>query len=262
MKDASCVAFLQWALPRLGFRWPGFRKVRRQVCRRIRRRYAALGLADLAAYRRYLETDPDELAHLDACFRVTLSRFYRDRRIFERLGDEILPGLARNRDRLRVWSAGCASGEEPYSVALVWRQRVRMPEVELEILATDADAHMLERAARAVYSEGTLRELPQSWRETAFRERADELELLPAWRELVEFRQQDLRTEMPAGPFDLVLCRNLAFMYFDQDRQLDVLRRLATRIRSGGWLVIGNHESLPSPATEFAPDGPCSYRRV
>jgi hypothetical protein len=80
MQDAECVALLRWALPRLGLRWPGFRKVRRQVCKRINRRIKELGLADVAAYREHLERVPEEWPRLDALCRITISRFYRDRR--------------------------------------------------------------------------------------------------------------------------------------------------------------------------------------
>ena len=125
MNDTHCIAFLQWALPRLGMRWAGFRKVRRQVCNRARRRARELGLSDLTAYRAYLETHPEEWAVLDQLTPITISRFYRDRGVFEHLAREVLPTLAarainRGSDSLEIWSAGCASGEEPYTLAILW----------------------------------------------------------------------------------------------------------------------------------------------
>jgi len=95
LSDSDCVAFLQWALPRLRMRWPGFRKVRKQVCKRIRRRIAALELSGIAAYRQWLEDHPGEWEVLDGMCRITISRFYRDRGVFDALAGEILPGLAR-----------------------------------------------------------------------------------------------------------------------------------------------------------------------
>ena len=86
MKDTDCIAFLQWALPRLDLHWPGYRKVRRQVCRRIARRVTDLQLQDLAAYRQRLEADPAEWQALDDCCYITISRFFRDGRVFEALG--------------------------------------------------------------------------------------------------------------------------------------------------------------------------------
>ena len=118
MRDAECVAFLQWALPRLRLRWAGFRKVRRQVCRRIQRRMRELDLGDFAAYRTLLETHAEEWGTLDGMCRITISRFCRDKAVFEVLASTVLPELARralSRDRamVTVWSAGCGSGEEP-----------------------------------------------------------------------------------------------------------------------------------------------------
>src|SRR5687767_6728995 len=117
--DAQCVGFLQWALPHVRMRWEGFRRVRRQVCRRIERRRRELGLDGLPAYRLYLEQHPDEWPVLDSLCRVTISRFYRDRGVFAFLEGEVLPAVAQGavrdgRQALEAWSAGCASGEEPY----------------------------------------------------------------------------------------------------------------------------------------------------
>ena len=124
MKDDECVRFLQWALPTLGKRWPGFRKVRRQVCRRIAYRLGELGLDNLAEYRRYLQANPAEWDNLDQLCRVTISRFYRDRWVFDRLGGTVLPELAqaalgRGEKTLRCWSAGCGSVEEPCTLAVI-----------------------------------------------------------------------------------------------------------------------------------------------
>ena len=115
MRDSECVTFLQWALPRMGYRWPGFRKVRRQVCKRIQRRIQELDLADLEAYRRHLASDPQEWSELDALCRVTITRFYRDRAVRDHVRERVLPGLAavtidRGDGIVRAWSAGCASG--------------------------------------------------------------------------------------------------------------------------------------------------------
>ena len=169
--DTSCVEFLQWALPRLALRWAGFRRVRRQVCRRLRRRLDALGLASLEAYRTQLEARPEEWAVLEALTPITISRFYRDRAVFQQLEHVVLPTLAgAGRDRVVAWSAGCASGEEPYTLRLMWHEAVaaRFPGVRLEILATDLDPAMLRRAREATYEPSSLRELPMPWRERGF----------------------------------------------------------------------------------------------
>jgi chemotaxis protein methyltransferase CheR len=140
--------FLQWALPRMGFRWGGFRRVRRQVCRRIDARRQVLGLADIADYKAYLETHPAEFAVLDGFCRITISRFYRDRAVFDHLRDMILPMLARAAGArpARAWCVGCASGEEPYSLRLAWRLGSAAGGGGLHIIATDTEPRVLERA--------------------------------------------------------------------------------------------------------------------
>ena len=232
----DCVAFLQWAIPRLGRRWAGYRKVRRQVCRRVRRRVEELGLDGFEAYRGRLEEDDGEWAVLDGLMNVTISRFNRDRGVFEFLRDEVLrPGM-------RVWSAGCASGEEPYTLAVLCDG--------LDILATDVDPAMLRRAEAARFPASSLRELPN--RDAFIDGVLDE-----RYRH-VSFALHDVRDEPPAGPFDLVLCRNLAFTYFDDAAQHATLQRIASVTET---LVIGAHEALPDGQRLFAPWARCVFRR-
>jgi chemotaxis protein methyltransferase CheR len=266
--DRECVAFLQWALPRLGLSWPGFRRVRRQVCKRVSRRITALGLPNVAAYRAHLEADAAEWSVLDTYCWISVSHFWRDRGVWGALVAEILPELAhtasaRGRHTLRAWSAGCASGEEPYSLRLGWDLAVapRAPDTTLHVLATDASPALLERARRGLYPASALRDLPAEWRSRAFEPVDDSQRLRDAFRRDVELRQQDLRRAMPDGPFDLILCRNVAFTYFDRERQRATQRELARRLAPGGALLVGIHETLPDEAV-LAPDGgvPGLYR--
>ncbi|MBI5556389.1 MAG: protein-glutamate O-methyltransferase CheR [Deltaproteobacteria bacterium] len=256
MKDTDCVWLLRWALPQLDMRWPGFRKVRGQTCKRVERRLRELGLAGAGDYRDYLRDNPDEWRVLDDLCRITISRFCRDRGVFELLGREVLPELARRAEERgrpvpRCWCAGCASGEEPYSLALLWRFMDGVPGLECRIIATDSDPAMLARAGRACYPPSSLRELPEPWREAAFTQEADLFCLRPELRAMVEFRCQDIRHSQPDGTFQLILCRNLVFTYYDAVLQRKMLTRLADRLDSGGILVIGIHEHLPEPAADF-----------
>lgn len=260
MTDADCVRLLQWALPRLGLEFAGYRKVRRQVCRRIQRRAAELGLGGVEAYRAYLERHEEEWEVLDGFCHVTISRFFRDRGVFAFLADEVLPALARSalargEHELRVWSAGCASGEEPYSIALAGEFSLApgFPGLRLHILATDVDEAMLERARAACYEASSLKELPPGWRERAFLERCGEWCLREELRRKVTVARHDVRRQAPDGPFDLVLCRNLAFTYFDLALQRLVAAKLAAALRPGGALVLGSHERLPDGLGAFEP---------
>jgi len=233
---------LQWALPRLGLRWEGFRKVRRQVCRRVSRRIGELALREAGAYRAYLEKHDGEWDVLARLCRVTISRFWRDRAVFEALRDEVLPELG---PAVSAWSAGCASGEEPYSLVLAAAEA----RVEIDIVATDADPALLERARRAVYPESSLRDLPPDLRARAF----EDGHLRRRYREPVDFLLRDVREGAPGGPFDLVLCRNLVFTYLADELQREIGRELARSLRSGGALVVGAHEALPEGLKGFEP---------
>jgi chemotaxis protein methyltransferase CheR len=250
MSDTECVAFLQWALPRLRMRWEGFRKVRRQVCRRVDRRRRALRLDGLPAYRAYLGQHEDEWAVLDSLCRVTISRFYRDRGVYAFLESEVLPPLAETavedgRPALEAWSAGCASGEEPYTLALVWALR-RPAEIDLHVLATDADDAMLDRARNACYRASSLKELPDEWRRRAFVSRDELFCLRDEIKRGVTLARHDVRSgPPPGGPFDLVFCRNLVFTYLDEGLQREVTGWILDVLRPGGALVVGAHETPP-----------------
>jgi chemotaxis protein methyltransferase CheR len=260
VKDADCIGLLQWALPRLGLRWAGYRKVRSRVCKRVSRRMRQLGLPAVAAYRARLAADPAEWRALAALCPIPISRFYRDREVFDSLGAEVLSALARaamarGAPRLECWSAGCASGEEPYTLALQWDLLLagRFPRLAFRVLGTDIDARLIERARAACYGAGSLEALPPEWRAQAFERRGRLHCLREPFRRDVEFVQQDLLGGLPEREFDLVLCRNLAFTYFDEVGARLALQRIASRLRPGGALAIGIHEHLPAPAEGFAP---------
>jgi chemotaxis protein methyltransferase CheR len=260
MKDTECVAFLQWALPRMGLKWAGFRKVRKLVCKRIDKRYTSLGIGDVASYRQRLETTPTEWDQLRTLCSIPISRFYRDRAVFTCLEQTVLPALAqaaaaRGQRSFECWSAGCASGEEAYTLSIMW-QPASVPAataLKLHILATDIDEILLERAAVACYRASSLRELPQSWRNAAFEMHAAQYCLRERFHMSVTFVRQDLCSTMPGGPFDLILCRNAAFTYFESSVQQHIAHRFAARLNPGGVLMIGLHEDLPAGISDLVP---------
>jgi chemotaxis protein methyltransferase CheR len=258
MTDSECTAFLQWALPRLELRWPGFRKVRRQVCKRLKQRMHELGLDNYPAYQARLEADPSEWPVLDACCHITISRFFRDRGIFEVVHRHVLPDIAaRAKAEGRaayVWSAGCASGEEPYTLKILWDLEVasEYPGVSLSIVASDVDKTMLARAREGCFEPTSLHELHPRLIEQAFDRVGARYCVKPQHREGIELLDQDLRLEMPACRFDLILCRYVAFTYFAVPLQRKVLVSMLERLRPQGYLVVGSHEQLPSDVPELA----------
>jgi chemotaxis protein methyltransferase CheR len=253
ISDPDGMQFLQWCLPRLGLRWPGYRKIRRRVYKRLKRRLHELGLPSLEAYRTYLADHAQEWAMLSSFCWMPISRFYRDRGVFQHLATEILPELAqmiaKDRTReFRCWSAGCASGEEPYSLAILWQHRLarRYPTVEFHVVATDIDPLAIQRAQRGCYHWSCMKELPAEWRAETFVTSGEELCVKDEYRSAVTFVLQNLRERVPDGTFHLILCRNLAFTYFDEISQGEILRRLTDKLTPGGALIIGKGESLPN----------------
>jgi chemotaxis protein methyltransferase CheR len=219
-----------------------------------------LGMAEAGEYRAFLEIQDDEWKTLDACCRVTISRFFRDREVFRTLQGMVLPELAERvgadgRSELRCWSAGCGSGEEAYTLSLLWRlaseqeQAVPLcrvhPQLGMSVTATDADPKVLDRARAAVYPPGALKDLPATWMPAAFEEVEGGFSLRPGFREDAHFLLLDIRGAPPEGTFDLILCRNLVFTYFEERLQRETLASLLHRLREGGVLVIGGHEKLP-----------------
>ena len=253
MKDEECVEFLQWALPQLHMRWAGFRKIRTRVCKRIQRRITNLQLAGVAGYTAYLGSHPDEWIKLDEICQVTISRFYRDKMVFAYLAESVLPVLCQNslrqgRQEFRVWSVGCASGEEPYSLALLWAYQLKQkfPQLRLEILATDTKHELLERAKHACYPFSSVRNLPDEWRDQGFSRSNHDYCLKAIYKQGITFQYHDIRQPVPDMGFDLILCRNLAFTYYDETLQTRVAEQLISALRPAAALVLGVHETLPS----------------
>jgi chemotaxis protein methyltransferase CheR len=271
MKDAEGVQFLQWCLPRLRLIWPGYRKVRRQVYKRLSRRLESLGLGSLAEYRTYLEAHPEEWGILDTSCWISISRFYRDRSVFQFLEQEVLPELARQvlangEQTLRCWSIGCAAGEEPYSLSLIWKLKLQaqFPNVQLVILATDIDEQAITRAQQGCYPPSSLKDLPENLRVPAFDHTVEGFRIKSEYREPVTFLVQDIREAAPKETFHLILCRYLVFTYFDAALQGVMLRQLGGRLQTGGALVIGKGETSPEGEFGLVPwsDKESVYRRA
>ncbi|HSL79161.1 MAG TPA: CheR family methyltransferase, partial [Pseudolabrys sp.] len=214
--------------------------------------------------------DASEWATLDDLCHITISRLYRDKHVFDLLGARVLPELGKEAGRqaraVRCWCAGCASGEEVYTLRILWDLEVQptIPQVRFELIGTDVEDVVLTRARLACFSAGSLTDAPARWRDVAF-DRVDRLFCVRAiHREDLKFLHQDIRSEIPAGPFDLILCRNLAFTYFEPDLQRAVLDRMAAVLRDGGYFVIGTHEQLPQNGGLFEPITGCReiFRKV
>ena len=260
MNEAACVPFLQWALPQLHLRWSGFRRVHNQVCKRLQQRIEQLQLEDLSAYRTHLAKHSDEWAVLDTLCQITISRFYRDKMVFSFLEQQVFPHLLnlleqRHEKELRIWCAGCGSGEEPYTLSMIWAKlfQTNFPSIRLSITATDINPAMLKRAKQACYPYSAIKNLPPLWQESAFEKQDEQYCLRPVYQYGVVFECRDIRsvTVTETLPFHLICCRNLAFTYFDIPLQQAVAQRLHASLVEDGVLLIGVHERLPTESVGF-----------
>ena len=222
--------------------------------RRLQRRMAAAGAATLPDYRRYMERHPEELQRLVASFLIKVTEFFRDPELFTYLRDRVLPGLiseARERGELRIWSAGCATGEEAYTLAMLVADLLGedAEELPVRIFATDIASDAVEFARRGVYTQAALEGLPADFVERHFTPVDGAFEVRKQVRSLVVFGEHDLGNRAPFPRIDLVLCRNV-LIYFTPELQRRALQLFAFSLRQGGYLALGKAETV-SPLPEF-----------
>ncbi len=249
---------------------------RELVYGRVSRRLRALGLANFADYRaRLAGGDCAEMVQFCNAVTTNLTSFFREPHHFDLLRDRVLGARASDPHasrRIRIWSAGCSTGEEPYSIAMTvaaaipaWR------DWDIRILATDLDSNVLERARAGRYAAERAQQLGGPRLATWFRPVRDAPErdapepayqVSPELASLITFKQLNLMHEFPmAGPLDVIFCRNVV-IYFDKETQRDLFARMARLQRPGDLLFLGHSESLFMVSADYALVGKTSYRRV
>jgi chemotaxis protein methyltransferase CheR len=244
---------------------------RELVYGRLARRLRALRLKSFAEYRRLLASDGGrELAELCNAITTNLTAFFREPHHFEYLREHVLLPLASDPcspRRLRIWSAGCSTGEEPYSIAMTILET--LPDVrrwDIRILATDLDSDVLERGRRGSYAADRVRGLSPQRVARFFTQREERRELhyqaLPEVASLITFKQLNLMHALPmGGPLDVVFCRNVV-IYFDKDTQRDLFARIAHLQRPGDLLFLGHSESLFKVSEDYSLIGRTVHRRA
>lgn len=224
------------------------------IARRLQRRMAVAGTATLEEYRRYLDRHPDEMQRLVASFLIKVTEFFRDPELFDYLRDHILPALiseARVRGELRIWSAGCATGEEAYTLAMIVADLLEgdTESLPVRIFATDVAVDAVEFSRRGVYPETAVAGLPEDLIERHFLPHDGAYEVRKLVRGLVVFGEHNLGHRAPFPRIDLVLCRNV-LIYFTPELQRRALQLFAFSLRRGGYLALGKAESV-SPLPEY-----------
>jgi len=242
---------------------------RELVYARVARRLRALNLKSFREYRKYLKANSGaELVQLCNAITTNLTAFFREPHHFEYLRTQVLGPLVAKPShdrRLRIWSAGCSTGEEPYSIAMTVLEAV--PDIhrwDIRILATDLDSNVLARARAGVYAAERLRHLGDAPRERFFRSTDDAkpaYEVCADLRRLITFRSLNLIEPFPMkGPLDIIFCRN-TIIYFDKETQRNLFTRMSRLQQPGQMLFLGHSETLFRTSEAYTLVGRTIYRR-
>jgi chemotaxis protein methyltransferase CheR len=241
---------------------------RELVYGRLVRRLRHLRLGSFTEYVDSLETDDAELEQFCNAITTNLTAFFRERHHFEFLAREILPALLRRNvgsRRIRIWSAGCSTGEEPYSIAMAVGEALGdLGGWDLRILATDVDSNVLAQAQSGMYDAERFERIGSPQRERWFAPAAGgrRQEARPELKRLIAFRRLNLIEPWPMrGPFDVIFCRNV-IIYFDKATQRDIIGRMAGLQREGDHLVLGHSESLLNVSDRYGPEGQTIHKRT
>jgi two-component system, chemotaxis family, CheB/CheR fusion protein len=228
------------------------------ILRRLRGRMNATAHPTIAGYAEYVETDAEEYARLVNSLLIKVTEFFRDPQVFDYLREVVLPELIaearRGQRELRIWSAGCSTGEEAYSLAILVADALgeETPWPDIRIFATDIDREAIAFARRGIYPLASLERAPEGIRDRHFAKSSGGYQASKKLRSLIVFGEHDLSERAPFPRIDLILCRNV-LIYFARPMQETALETFAYSLRPGGRLVLGQSESvlaLPEPFSE------------
>jgi two-component system CheB/CheR fusion protein len=258
MKNGHASADLERLLTYLkntrGFDFTSYK--RPTLARRIEKRMSEINVNSYAAYLDHLEVHPDEFAHLFNTILINVTSFFRDPDAFEYLRTEVIPKVIErsNGGDVRIWSAGCASGEECYSVVMLFAEAMGKDAFRerVKIYATDVDEQELATARLASYTDKQIADLPPDLLKKYFDHTAGRWMFAKDLRRCVIFGRHDLLADAPISRVDLLLCRN-TFMYFHHEAQAKIVNRFHYALRDGGFLMLGKAEMLVNFSGLFAP---------
>ncbi|MET1123835.1 MAG: protein-glutamate O-methyltransferase CheR [Archaeoglobaceae archaeon] len=247
--DLTFAAIVNHVARKLGVDLSAYRES--YLIRRIEYRMKMLNVGNVHDYYRLLKNSEEEVRELLNVITINVTEFMRDVTPFEYLRKVVIPEIARRKERLgsrmiRIWSAGCACGEEPYSIAICALEELNGWQVS--IYATDIDEFCLEKARKGVYSAKQLAKLEPSIVEKYFEKVPGGYGVRDFVKRCVRFKRHDLTTEPPVSRhFDIVFCRNV-MIYFNERQKEKVVRDFYEALSSGGYLFIGKSETLPEKA--------------
>ena len=240
---------------------------------RLARRLRSLGMKSFKQYCDKLkEGDEEELTHFVNAITTNVTSFFRENHHFEFLAKNLLPDLiekqnGKDRPRLRLWSAGCSSGEEPYSIAMVLQESIPdFKRWDAKILATDLDSNIVDKASRGIYPLQRIQDVSlarrKRWFSLGIGNNEGTGKVGNDIRQMITYRQLNLTEEWPIrGPFDAIFCRNVT-IYFDKPTRIMLLNRFANVLSDGGHLFVGHSESLFGLTDRFRSVGRTIHQKV
>ncbi|MET1255053.1 protein-glutamate O-methyltransferase CheR [Aliikangiella sp. GXAS 311] len=236
------------------------------VYSRLARQIRRLGLTNFDVYLDLVEQDAAESMHFINALTTNLTHFFREKHHFDYLVKIYFKELfAKGQRRIRVWSAGCSTGEEPYTLAMVWHGMTNKPSnVDFKILATDLDTKVLDACRQGIYAEDKLDSIEQpylKWFKQTERCRSDQWEVSEKLKQLIFFKHLNLMEEWPMkGPLDLIICRNV-LIYFDKPTQVKLVERFGELLSKNGCLILGHSENLSANKSTFHSIGKTIFRK-
>lgn len=237
---------------------------------RLNKRLRMLGMNSYKEYLKYVEEEPtgEELTAMVDVLTTNLTFFFREADHFEFLAEKLLKNInpAVN-TKLRLWSAGCSSGEEPYTLAILLREHIPdLPRMDALILATDISTRVLARAEMGIYNESAFRATQKVYQTKYFSRFPDrngeQFKVSPDLKNLVRFRRLNLMAQWPfQGKFDVVFCRNV-MIYFDKTTQMELVEKFYDVVAPGGYFMVGHSESLSGIKHCFKYIKPAIYQKL
>ncbi len=234
--------------------WRGYRKVRRGVKKRIALHMRQCGCREIGDYLLVLEEKPEVADAAKKLLTVSISRFFRDRRLWEVIGASLIPELVQEIEAagprpVRVWSAGCACGEEAFSLKILWDEieKELSKAVPLEIWATDTNPEVLEKGRAGIYSKSSLKNLPVSTVQEYFTVLPNGFRIQEGLRGGIHWIEHDFISESaPCKNFDIIFLRNNLLTYYEPPTKIRAFIQILAALRAGGFLIIGNNEEIPT----------------
>lgn len=244
--------------------WSGYRKVRRGVKKRVNRHMQSLGCRRMSDYLHLLHENPKCRLESEQLMTVSISRFFRDHQLWRFLESNFLPEIAAGPiERLAVWSAGCASGEEVYSFKIIWEnakaRRHRLP--ALNVLATDRNPENIQRARAGIFNASSLRDVPDQYLKAFFDvlKCGKRYRIKTALQTDIIWKTHDFFSDSPRRLFEIIFLRNNLLTYYRNHLTRPALQKILSRLVPAGLLIIGTRERLPFEATELVPVAPFAW---